>query len=543
MSDNTGKSPVNSLNASVHELSFELLPRTQEAARMVMEWRNDEETRRNSFNQSEKNWPEFWYEYSTGYFSESQLPGYFVRVGGNNGERVAIVGMQRIEAINGLQTAAISINLAPGRRSQGLGTMILKAVQSHARAAGIHLLLAEIHSTNKASIKAFTRAGFQPHDQYARKLSSGEEIFVDRLIVNLTNSFYLPGSSRSIGEGSPCFIVAEAGSNWKIGTAAENDAMARKLIDVAKESGADAVKFQTFKAKSTYVSNAGDSDYLKQSGEVRNVFDLLQELEMPYEMVLELAEYAKKVDITFLTTAFSVEDLNAIDACVGIHKIASYENSHLRLLEAAAATGKPLMMSTGASPLDEIDWSVEHFRTLSQAPLILMQCTAAYPAPRQALNLRTIPTLRSRYGCLVGLSDHSKDPTAAPIMAVALGACALEKHFTMDNNLPGPDHKYAIEPDQLKAMVQAVRQAEEALGDGFKQVAQEEQELFLFAKRSLQALVDIKPGDVLTEDQNIGILRPGSMSKGMHPKHLAQVAGRPARKAVPQGSGLTFDHL
>jgi len=128
-------------------------------------------------------------------------------------------------------------------------------------------------------------------------------------------------------------------------------------------------------------------------------------------------------------------------------------------------------------------------------------------------------------------------------MAIALGACALEKHFTLDNNLPGPDHKYAIEPDQLKAMIVAIREGEEALGDGFKQVAEEEQELFLFAKRSLQALVDIKPGDVLTEDKNIGILRPGSMSKGMHPKHLAQVSGKAVTKAVAQGAGLTFDHL
>ncbi|MBS1996550.1 MAG: GNAT family N-acetyltransferase, partial [Cyanobacteria bacterium SZAS LIN-2] len=289
------------------ELSFELLPRTEEAARQVMEWRNDEETRRNSFNQGEKTWPEFWYEYSTGYFSESQLPGYFVRV---QGERVAIVGIQRVAAVSGLQTAAISINLAPGKRSQGLGTMILKAVQPLARAAGVQLLLAEIQATNKASVKAFTKAGFQVHDQYKRKLSSGEEVVVDRLTVNLTGSFYLPGTNRPIGEGYPCFIVAEAGSNWKVGNSAENDAMARKLIDIAKESGADAVKFQTFKAKSTYVSNAGDSDYLRQSGEVRNVFDLLRELEMPYEMVVELAEYAKKADITFLTTAFSVDDLN-----------------------------------------------------------------------------------------------------------------------------------------------------------------------------------------------------------------------------------------
>jgi N-acetylneuraminate synthase len=521
-------------------LSFELLPKNQDAARLVMSWRNDEETRKNSFNQSEKLWPDFWQEFSAGYFSESQLPGLFIL---QDGERVGVIGFQRVKAISGLQTAAVSINLAPGRRSKGLGSTVLKAVQGQLLGLGVQLLLAEIQSTNKSSLKAFEKAGFKPLDQYKRKLSTGEEVMVDRLTVRMTHNFCLPGSTRAIGEGTPCFVVAEAGSNWKVGNAKENDAMARRLIEVAKEAGADAVKFQTFKAKSTYVSNAGDSDYLRQSGEVRNVFDLLKELEMPYEMVAELAQYAGQLDLTFLTTAFSVDDLTAIDEYVPIHKIASYENSHLRLLEAAAATGKPLMMSTGASPIDEIDWAVAHYRAASDAPLILMQCTAAYPAPRRALNLRTITTLRSRYGCLVGLSDHSKDPVTAPVMAIALGACALEKHFTLDNNLPGPDHKYAIEPDQLKVMIVAIREGEEALGDGFKQVAEEEQELFLFAKRSLQALVDIKPGDVLTEDKNIGILRPGSMSKGMHPKHLAQVSGKAVTKAVAQGAGLTFDHL
>ncbi len=534
------ESTIMSTAESTTGLSLELLPKTQEAARLVMSWRNDPETRKNSFNQIEKTWPEFWQEYSNGYFSESRLPGFFVL---QNGERVGVVGFLRSASIDGLQTATISINLAPEKRSRGLGSTILKAVQEQVRAMGVQLLLAEVNAKNTASLKAFEKAGFRPYDRYRGKLSSGEHAVIERLIVKLSGGFYLPGSTREIAEGAPCFIVAEAGSNWKVGKKKENDVMARKLIDVAKESGADAVKFQTFKAKSTYVSNAGDSDYLRQSGEVRNVFDLLKELEMPYEMVEELAQYAQSVGITFLTTAFSVDDLNAIDPLVAIHKIASYENSHLRLLEAAAATGKPLMLSTGASPIEEIDWSVSHFRSHSQAPLILMQCTAAYPAPRKALNLRTIPTLRSRYGCLVGLSDHSKDPTAAPIMAVALGACALEKHFTLDNNLPGPDHKYAIEPKQLKSMVKAVREAEEALGDGFKRVAEEEQELFLFAKRSLQALTDIAPGEILEEDKNIGILRPGSMTKGMHPKHLAEVVGRPLKKAIARGYGLTFEHM
>ncbi len=183
-------------------LSFELLPKNQDAARLVMTWRNDDETSKNSFNQAEKSWPEFWQEFSTGYFSESQLPGFFVL---QDGERVGVVGFQRVAAINGLQTAAVSINIAPGKRAKGLGSNVLKAVQGPLRAAGIQSLLAEIQSNNKASLKAFEKAGFRPLDQYKRKLSTGQEVSVDRLTVSLANSFYLPGSKRAVGEGHPCF--------------------------------------------------------------------------------------------------------------------------------------------------------------------------------------------------------------------------------------------------------------------------------------------------------------------------------------------------
>lgn len=534
---------MDQINSLQSQVSFEVLTNTDDTARLVMQWRNDRDTRSNSFNQKEKTWPEFRSEFSQRYFGESLLPGYFILL---NGERVGLLGFHRSAAVNWLQTATVSINLAPERRAKGLGTAALKAVVPLLRSHGIQCLAAEVMAHNPASQKAFARAGYVVLKEYDKKLtdpiSDTSSVKVQLLVNDISNHFSLHG--RVIGEGRPCFIIAEAGSNWKIGNdAKENKEMAHKLINVAKESGADAVKFQTFKAKSTYVSNAGDSDYLRQSGEVRNVFDLIKDLEMPYELVLELAEYARQSEITFLTTAFSVDDLTAIDPCVPMHKIASYENSHLRLLEAAAATGKPLIMSTGASPLDEIDWAVAHFRKHSNAPLCLMQCTAAYPAPTTALNLRTIPSLRSRYDCLVGLSDHSRNPLNAPLMALALGASCLEKHFTLDNKLPGPDHRYAIEPHELRKMVAAIRSAEEALGDGFKQVAQEEEELFKFAKRSLQALVEIKPGDIIEEDKNIGILRPGSMSKGIHPRHFEEVMGRPVKKTVAAGAGLSFDDL
>jgi N-acetylneuraminate synthase len=525
------------------QLSFEVLSDSEETARLIMQWRNDRDTRLNSFDQKEKAWPEFRSEFSQRYFGETLLPCYFILL---DGERVGLLGFHRSASINGLQTATVSINLAPERRAKGLGTAALKAVVPLLRVHGIQCLAAEVMAHNPASQKAFARAGYAPCQEYEKKLfdpiAGADSVKVQLFISDISRHFSLNG--RMIGEGKPCYIIAEAGSNWKIGnTEKENKEMARKLIDVAKECGADAVKFQTFKAKSTYVSNAGASDYLRQSGEVRNVFDLIKDLEMPYDLVLELSDYAKSSGITFLTTAFSVDDLKAIDACVPMHKIASYENSHLRLLEAAAATGKPLIMSTGASPLDEIDWSVAHFRKHSNAPLCLMQCTAAYPAPTKSLHLRTIPSLRSRYDCLVGLSDHSRDSLSAPLMALALGASCLEKHFTLNNQLPGPDHRYAIEPHELRKMVDGIRNAEEALGDGFKQVAPEEEELFKFAKRSLQALVEIKPGDIIEEDKNVGILRPGGMSKGMHPRYFEAVVGRPAKKTVAAGAGLSFDDL
>lgn len=514
-----------------NQISFELLPQDEAAAKIVFDWRNDPVTIANSGSQKGKVWPDFLTEYMRGYFHEAGLPGYFIL---NNGKRSGIVGLDRSASINGLQTATVSINIAPEARGLGLGKLALKALSERAKACGIQCLLAEIRSHNEPSIKAFSAAGYQLHQKQGDLL---------QYILPLVETFKIPGTSRLIGEGQPCYIIAEAGSNWKIGSDEENQITARALIDAAKAAGADAVKFQTFRAKNTYVSNAGDSNYLKQTGEVRNVFDLIADLEMPYEMVAELKVYADKAGIDFLTTAFSVDDLQAIDAQVAIHKIASYENTHLRLIEAAAKTGKPTIMSTGASKIDEIEWSVDYFKSLSQAPLILMQCTASYPAPPESVNVRTLPYLKNRFNCLVGLSDHSRDPLCAPIAATTLGAAVIEKHFTLDNNLPGPDHRYAIEPDELKAMVAAVRNTERILGDACKGLHPAENELYLFAKRALQATADIAEGEELIEGKNYDILRPGSMPKGIHPKYTTQVHKSRASKAIKHGHGLEMDSV
>ena len=191
------------------------------------------------------------------------------------------------------------------------------------------------------------------------------------------------------------YIIAEAGSNWRMGTPQRDLAMARALIDVAIEAGANAVKFQTYKPETVYVKNAGHSNYLAEAGIKEDILDIFSDLSMPYDMVPKLAEYCKKGGIDFMSTPFSPADFAVIDPFVSVHKIASYEISHIHLLHLAARSGKPLVLSTGASNEEDIAWAVKTFQEAGGMDLCLLQCTAKYPAPMSSLNLKTIPWLSS----------------------------------------------------------------------------------------------------------------------------------------------------
>lgn len=334
------------------------------------------------------------------------------------------------------------------------------------------------------------------------------------------------------------FVIAEAGSNWRSGTPQRDMRMAKTLIDVAVDAGADAVKFQTFRAATVYVKQAGMVKYLEESGVYTDIIDIFNDLSMPYEMIPELAEYCKRQDIEFMTSTFSSKDFQAVDAYVTRHKIASYEISHLRLLELVAKTKKPVILSVGASVEEDIAWAVKTLRENGAKDISLMQCTLAYPAPPESLNLRTIPWLHQSFGLPVGFSDHSRDPLCGPIAAVALGATLIEKHYTVDNRLPGPDHFFAVTPDELKKMVQAIRETEKMLGDGHKKVEPAEQEMYRFGRRSVQTIANISRGDVFIEGQNVEILRPGHMTAGVHPRLLPEIIGKAATKDIAAGNGV-----
>ena len=342
-----------------------------------------------------------------------------------------------------------------------------------------------------------------------------------------------------IDDPNHTFIIAEAGSNWKSGSYKEDLEQAKKLIKIASKAGADAVKFQTYKADTVYAYNAGNSNYLAEQGINKEINEIFEYLSMPYEMISELSQICNDEKIIFMSTPFSVEDAKQIDPFVSLHKIASFEINHVRLIEFLSKTEKPILISTGASTFDEIDFAVNLIKNNKNNEIGLLQCTSKYPAPIESLNLSAIPKMKERYNIPIGFSDHSVEPLIGPLTAVGLGATIIEKHFTLDKNLPGPDHSFAITPQELELMVKSIRQADKTKGNGKKIILNEEQELLLFAKRRIQAIKDIRKGDILKEGFNFEVLRPGNRIRGLEPRFLDKINGAKSTKDVLKGDGIT----
>jgi len=326
-----------------------------------------------------------------------------------------------------------------------------------------------------------------------------------------------------VGDGEPCFIIAEAGSNHN-GSLEQ----AQRLIDVAVEAKADAVKFQLFRAKTVYPKNAGRSQYLNLD---RPIHDIIAEMEMPYEWLPQLAAYCHEKAIIFLCSVTDDESIGHLDPWIPAYKIASYEMTHIPLVRSVARMGKPVIMSTGTANLEEVAESVEVFLETGNSDLMLMQCTGSYPAPLDSLNLKSVITMKQAFGVPVGFSDHSLDALTGPVGAVSIGANLLEKHYTLSKRLPGPDHAFSLEPSELRLMVQKVREVELALGTGDKTAHPVELELRRFARRSIFAIRDIAEGDVLSPE-TIAVLRCGELQPGLEPKHYDELLGRIATRNI-----------
>jgi N-acetylneuraminate synthase len=331
------------------------------------------------------------------------------------------------------------------------------------------------------------------------------------------------------------FIIAEAGSNWKCGSYEEDLNQSKNLIKYAAKAGADAVKFQIYRPETTYVSNPGGSKSLSYAENIDTIFE---KHAMPYDMIPKLVEFCNEENIMFMASSFSVEDAKAINPFTKIHKVASFEINHIKLLEFLATTKKPILVSTGSSNYDEIDFCVNILKENGCDEIILLQCTSKYPCSIESLNLSVIPKMKSKYNLPIGFSDHSTDPIIAPLVSIGLGATVIEKHFTLDKNLSGPDHSFALTPDELKQMIDSIRNAELAYGTGKKEILQEELETRKFAKRSLQAITDISKGDILELGLNFDILRPGDRIRGLDARFLFKMNGKKSKLDISKGDGI-----
>lgn len=314
-------------------------------------------------------------------------------------------------------------------------------------------------------------------------------------------------------------IIAEAGVNHN-----GDINLAKMLIDKAKDAGADIIKFQTFKVDSIVSKFANMADYQKNNiGKVETQKEMLKKLNLAFEDFIELCNYCQQNEIQFLSTPFDIDSIHFLNNLVPFWKIPSGEVTNYPYLVEIAKTGKPVVMSTGMCELQEIDEAIGVLKNNGTSDITLLHCNTQYPTPYEDVNLRAMETLRNRYKVKVGYSDHTQG-IEVPVAAVALGAEVIEKHFTLDKNLPGPDHKASLEPEELAAMVRSIRNIEKALGSSNKTVSNSERENIAVVRKSIVAARNIKKGEILTAD-NLTTKRPGT---GISPMRWNDVLGRKA---------------
>lgn len=341
--------------------------------------------------------------------------------------------------------------------------------------------------------------------------------------------------SHQVGPGMPVFIISEAGVNHN-----GSLEMAKQLVDAAVKAGADAVKFQTFKAEKVVSSHAPKAAYQKNTTDpAESQLDMVRRLELPYEAFRELKIYCDQCGILFMSTPFDEDSVDFLDSMgVPVFKVPSGEVINHPLLKYVAQKGKPLIMSTGMSYLSEVDEAIRIVWGTGNEQLVLLHCVSNYPADPSDANLRAIQTMATAFQVPVGYSDHTLGAEMA-LAAVALGACAIEKHFTLDRDLPGSDHRASLEPAELKAMVDGIRKIEQALGNGHKMPTSSEEDTRHVARRSLALREDVPEG-ALIQASMLTALRPAG---GIPPNLVSHVVGREAARPLKAGTLLQWGDL
>jgi len=339
--------------------------------------------------------------------------------------------------------------------------------------------------------------------------------------------------NRNVGLGYPCYVVAEMSANH--GGSLAN---AQATIRAMKDAGADAVKIQTYTAD-TLTIRCDSAPFVVGGGTLwdgRTLFDLYSEASLPWEWQPILQEEALSLGMDFFSTPFDASSVDFLEALnVPVHKVASFELVDFPLLRKIAATGKPVIMSTGMATEEEISEAIAVLRESGSGEVAILKCTSAYPAQPADMNLETIPDMRKRFAVEVGLSDHTMGHSVA-LVAVTLGACVIEKHFTLSRGIGGPDADFSMEPEEFRSMVDAIRVAEAARGRVNYAVSPDEAKNRIF-RRSLFVVADMEAGEPFTMT-NVRSIRPGH---GLHPRHLETVLGGTARTRIRLGTPLSWD--
>ena len=317
-------------------------------------------------------------------------------------------------------------------------------------------------------------------------------------------------------------IIAEAGVNHN-----GNVEIAKKMVLAAKKAGADYIKFQTFCPEKLVSKSAEKADYQKQNTIAQeSQLEMLQQLALTQDDFFELKEYCKRKEIGFLSTPFDLDSLHFLDSLdMDFWKLPSGEITNLPYLLEIAKTGKPVVMSTGMCELEEIKEAVDYLRRAGTEKIILLHCNTEYPTPMEDVNLKAMQDIKDSLGLPVGYSDHTQG-IEVPIAAAAMGACVLEKHFTLDRTMSGPDHRASLEPKELQSMVAAVRNIEKAMGNGKKEPSQSERKNIGAVRKSIVAKCKIKKGEIFSEE-NLTTKRPGT---GISPLKWFELIGQRAKR-------------
>jgi len=339
---------------------------------------------------------------------------------------------------------------------------------------------------------------------------------------------------RLIGINQPVFIIAEAGVNHN-----GDIKLARKLVDVAKDAGADAIKFITYKSEDVVTKSAEMASYQEKNiGKRETQQEMLKKLELDYEAFVELKNYCDKKNIIFLSTPHTEDAAEFLEDLVPAYKISSPDLINLPFLKSVAKKGKPIILSTGMSTMQEIKEALETIHKEGNKQVILLHCTSNYPCALEEVNLRAMQNMKKEFDCLIGYSDHTMG-TIVPIAAVSLGAVIIEKHFTLDKSLPGPDHEASLEPEALKKMVEKIRKVEMMLGSFEKVPTESEKEIMKLIRKSIVAKRDIKNGETI-EKEMLVIKRPGT---GIEPKFIDETLGKKAKKAIGKDEIIKWDDI